>query len=191
MEEANKYLKEGELTQITPQVKKVVNQIPEEDRKFIEGLFNWVKEGGYFRKLPEKEERKLLDAEHLQRTVNQILESHYAIACGEKTMVFIALCRAKGIPAKYVEAVGLDFLRAKTDEHVHTHAFAEVYLQGRWWLVNPDAMKIYNKIDYEKYGYIKWVEGTDTRDLTDKEGRHYSWRNFNEFIRDALAFKRR
>lgn len=106
-------------------------------------------------------------------------------------MVFIALCRAKGIPSKYVEAVGLDFLRAKTNEHLHTHAFTEVYLQGKWTLVDPDAMKIYNNINYKKCGYIKWVEGIDTRDLTDKEGRHYSWKNLDDLKKDTLAFKRR
>lgn len=189
MEEVNRYLKEGEITQITPRVKKLANQIQGESKQFIEGFFTWVKESNYFQKIPEKEERKLLDTEHLQRTADQILESRYAIACGEKALIFIALCRSKGIPIKYVEAVALDWLEQKSDENMHSHAFAEAYLDGRWTLINPEKMEIYDEIDYEKHGFIKWVEGVDSRDLTDKEGKHYSWQNLDELKKDTLVFK--
>lgn len=84
----NKYLAEGAVTQTTPRVKEIAQQIPGEGRQFIEELFEWFGQGGYIKTFPEKERRRLLDTEHLQRTADQILQSGYTIACGEHTTAF-------------------------------------------------------------------------------------------------------
>lgn len=187
----NKYLVEGVVTQITPRVKEIAQQIPGKGRQFIEELFQWFTQSGYIRTFSEKERERLLDTEHLQRTADQILQSGYTIACGEHTAAFVALCRAKGIPVKYVEAVGLEWLQKETDENMNSHAFVEAYLDDHWILIDPARRKIYDEINYEKCGYVKWAEGIDFRDLWDEQDRHYSWQNLAVLKRETLAFKRR
>jgi transglutaminase-like putative cysteine protease len=189
--EINKYLKEGRVTQITPRVKQLANQIPGKGRQFVENLLRWLEKSSYFGEIPKKNREKLFATEHLQRTAEEILKSGHTIACGEQAIIFIVLCRAKGIPVKYVEAVGLDFLQAKDDSHIHSHAFVETYLNNRWVLVDPSRRKIYNEINYEKRGFARWAEGIDFRDLKDENGKHYSWQNLDILKKETRAFKKR
>jgi transglutaminase-like putative cysteine protease/sugar lactone lactonase YvrE len=53
-------------------------------------------------------------------------------SCSEYTFVFIAMCRAAGLPARYVGAVLLRGDDASTDEVYHR--WPEVYLPGYGWL---------------------------------------------------------
>ena len=137
----NKYVRDDGVTQITSRIKKIASQIPGESKKFIKNTFYWLEKNGFYKLVPEQNERKLLDAEHLQRTADEILASGYTIACGEQAIIFMVLCRARNIPVKYVEAVGFDFLQAKDDSHIHSHAFIEAYLGDKWILVDPSRRK--------------------------------------------------
>jgi len=187
----NKHLQEGEVTQITPQIKKIAGQIPGEGREFLENTLHWLEEHGYFKEILAEGRRGLLDNVHLQRTADEILASGYTIACGEQAIIFMVLCRTKGVPAKYVEAVSLDWLQQETDENMHEHAFVETYLGGEWTLVDPARRKIYDDLNYKKRGFVKWLEGIDFRDLKDSQGKHYSWKNLAVLKKETLAFKRR
>lgn len=186
----NKYLQGGGVTQITPRVKRIANQIPGESKEFIKNTFRWFEENGFYKSVSEKDRRRLLDTEHLQRTADQILESGYTIACGEQAIIFIVLCRAKGVPVKYVEAVGLDWLQQENDENMHEHAFVEVYLDGEWNLVDPARRKIYDNLSYRELGFVKWAEGIDFRGLRNSEDKHYSWKNLAVLKKETVAFKR-
>ena len=190
------YLEEGEVTEITPRIREIVEQIPGEGREFIESFFSWLEYSGYFKVEPDGDMNKLLNTEYLQRTADEIFASRYAIACAEKAVVLTSLCRAKGIPAKYVHAVRLDWLQQQDDDPMHLHAFVEVYLDNKWILVDPDPdapakMRIYEETNYDQSGYVKWSEGLDFRNLTDDEGNHRSWRSLQELKRDAVVFKQR
>src|SRR5690606_22398794 len=48
--------------------------------------------------------------------------------CQDHAHVFIACCRAQGIPARYVSG----YLHTDDDEHVASHAWAEAWCGGRW-----------------------------------------------------------
>jgi len=59
-------------------------------------------------------------------------------SCSEYTFVFIAMCRAVGIPARYVGAAVIRGDDASTDEYFHR--WSQVYLQGYGWVhVDPQG----------------------------------------------------
>ena len=49
--------------------------------------------------------------------------------CQDHTPVKLACARARGLPARYVSG----YLYTDSDEHLASHAWAEVYLEGKWY----------------------------------------------------------
>lgn len=76
--------------------------------------------------------------------------------CQDYTHILIALCRANGIPARYVDG----FIQGEGA----THAWAEVYDKGAWWGIDPT-----NDVFIE-YGYIKLSHGRDANDCPVNRG---------------------
>ena len=77
----------------------------------------------------------------------------FALGCGvcqDYAHILIALCRAKGIAARYV--AGMIFGEGAT------HAWVEIYDNGIWHGLDPTQNK---RIDD---GYIKLAQGRDSRD---------------------------
>jgi len=69
-------------------------------------------------------------------------------SCSEYTFVFIAMCRAAGIPARYTGALVIRGDDASTDEVFHR--WAEVYLPGYGWV--PYDVQAGDKPTPEKQG---------------------------------------
>ncbi len=69
-------------------------------------------------------------------------------SCSEYTFVFIAMCRAAGIPARYVGSLVVRGDNASTDEVFHR--WAEVYLPGYGWM--PFDVQHGDKPSLEKQG---------------------------------------
>lgn len=59
----------------------------------------------------------------------QALELGHGV-CQDHAHLFIACCRARGVPARYVSG----YVEPGDVEHVATHAWAEVWVAGRGWL---------------------------------------------------------
>lgn len=80
--------------------------------------------------------------------------------CAECTNVFIALCRAIGIPAK--------FILGKTSKNLY-HTWAEVYIQGVGWIPVETRINIPIDINRGYFGitnkHIKIYEGIDFEDI--------------------------
>jgi transglutaminase-like putative cysteine protease/sugar lactone lactonase YvrE len=70
-------------------------------------------------------------------------------SCSEYTFVFIAMCRAAGIPARYAGAVVVRGDNASTDDVFHR--WAEVYLPGYGWV--PADAQAADKPSPEQQGY--------------------------------------
>ncbi len=51
--------------------------------------------------------------------------------CQDFTHVFVSCCRHLGVPARYVS--GYVHSPGQRNEHVATHAWAEAWLEDRWW----------------------------------------------------------
>ncbi len=76
--------------------------------------------------------------------------------CQDYAHIFIALCHLNGIPARYANGFmqGIGF----------THAWAEVYHDGRWIGVDPTNNNLI------EYGYIKIAHGRDAADCPVNRG---------------------
>jgi transglutaminase-like putative cysteine protease len=57
--------------------------------------------------------------------------------CRDFAQLFIAFCRAMGLPARYVFGYLPDILVEPAPEPMDFCAWAEIYLGGRWWTFDP------------------------------------------------------
>ncbi len=87
--------------------------------------------------------------------------------CDELTNLFIALCRAVGIPARFVS--GLAYTNIKTFRQPWSpHGWAEVYFPGYGW-VSFDVT--YGELGYLDAGHIKLKDDVDAN----RSSTEYSW----------------
>jgi transglutaminase-like putative cysteine protease len=77
-------------------------------------------------------------------------------ACDEYTNLFIALCRALGIPARYVSGIAY----SNEDNAFSPHAWAEVYVGGKW-IPYDTTFNQFGWIDVTHISYKKYVDGRD------------------------------
>lgn len=131
------YLKEGKQTKITPKIKKLAEKIDGERLEFVFNLLIFLQK--HLRGLyhSPKKYQDYLKKHHLRKTADEILAERLAPTCGEKALVFATICRAKGIPAKMAEGVLYEFLKDPSDRHVRSHVFVEVFIEKKWYLVDP------------------------------------------------------
>ncbi len=52
--------------------------------------------------------------------------------CQDHSHVYIAMCKAMGVPARYVSG----YLYAQHQLHLASHAWAEIYLDGQWHVID-------------------------------------------------------
>lgn len=189
VDESQFFLKSGRYTEITNDVASLAKGIGGTGQVFVENAFLFLRDA--FLPSPQGELRKkLLQTEYLKRSVDQIIKSRYLIACSETAEVFATLCRAKGIPAKFVQTVSLEYLSKETEANIHQHAFVQVFINGRWMITDPTRRKITKEEDhYEDLGYVKFAEGLDHSDLSGEDGKKYSWNSLAEMIADVKKFK--
>jgi transglutaminase-like putative cysteine protease len=76
--------------------------------------------------------------------------------CRDFTHLMIALCRAINIPARFATGIdyGADPILGPTD----FHAYAEVYLGGRWYIFDPSGTAI-------PMGFVRFGTGRDAADV--------------------------
>lgn len=94
--------------------------------------------------------------------------------CADYAVVFTALSRACGIPTVFVKTMDADWIRefraAGTCTSWRGHVFLEVFIDGRWRLLDPEALRLYDDYDPanrrvlpgERWAYDK---GDDPRQL--------------------------
>ncbi len=95
-----------------------------------------------------------------------VLETRHGV-CDELTNLFIAMCRALGIPAKFVS--GVSYTNSELfDEKWGPHGWAEVYFPGYGW-VPYDVT--YGEFGYIDASHIKLKESLDADDASIR----YQW----------------
>ena len=77
-------------------------------------------------------------------------------ACDEYTNLFIALCRALGIPARYVSGIAY----SNEDNTFSPHAWAEVYIDGKW-ISYDTTFNQFGWVDVTHISYKKYIDGRD------------------------------
>ena len=80
-----------------------------------------------------------------ERNTQQIIDDNYSSGCTDTALVFITLCRAKGIPTKYVETLKKRWLEDPNAKKIEGHVFAECYIRGKWYQIDPEMGTIYTR----------------------------------------------
>lgn len=78
--------------------------------------------------------------------------------CRDITHLFIAMCRALNIPARYVSGYLPDMDVPPLPTEMDFHAFAEVFLGGRWWTFDP-------RHNARRKGHVVIARGRDAADV--------------------------
>lgn len=112
------------------------------------------------------------------RTAEEIIDSGKLTGCTDYALVFLALIRASGFEAKYVEAIETKWLEEDEDT-ILGHVFVEVKLGGKWYILDPQAAAI--KVWYGKR-YAIFAKGEDSWNIGIK--------NFSELEEQFVEFKK-
>jgi transglutaminase-like putative cysteine protease len=90
--------------------------------------------------------------------------------CDEFSVLFIAMCRSIGIPARYVS--GIAYSNMPEINGFGSHAWAEAYFPGTGW-VSFDPT--YNQHGYTDSSHIKFMDSPDAEEIP----ASYSWKSVN------------
>ena len=141
-DEAKAYLGKGRrLDPESDRVKDVANKVKgPTPLKTIDNLLVWLK-GNMKYEHPTTFE-----------SVDEILKRGNG-DCGAYSALFVAVCRAGGIPAREVWGVVKSSERFAPPGHLGSHVWAEVYLAGRGWVpVEPQNL---NGLGHQPTGYVR------------------------------------
>ena len=105
--------------------------------------------------VPEEEAQKLYkdkDNMYLKYTAEDYIKNKTLWGCTSYAVVYAQMARAKGIPALLVEGVNIDYVKhiqsgSKENIPMGGHWYVEVYIQGKWYLINSTTNEIV--MDYE------------------------------------------
>ena len=172
--EIKKYLKSGKQTQITPLLEKTASSFRKREFELILEILDWVKNN--LKKSSSSEKKDLL---FRKRTSDEIVKSKIATGCTDYALVFIALIRAKKIPAKYIEAIWLKWLDKRDEQYIEGHVFVECFINNKWYIIDPQEGAI--KIDYRRF--VIFAKGLDSWDI--------GINNFNDLKKKFLNFKKK
>jgi len=158
------WLKEGKQSKITKLIKKLAFGFLGNDFEKIEGILKWMDKN----LKPCKDYKKVLKI-FARRNVNKVLEDGFTTGCHDNALVFATLCRAVGIPAKYI--MGIDKLNPKNKGH----CVVEVYINKDWIIVDQNRKAISLNIkrsDFYKNNYIVG-KGLDSWDIGIKSFKNW------------------
>lgn len=176
------FLQEGRQTVITSQIKDISQSLKGETLDYIANALIWLHEN-INNKIPDGIEKNDV---FRKRTADQIISDAYFSGCTDYALVFIVLCRAKGIETKYVEAIKKDWLK-EGGHSIQGHIFAECLIRDKWIQVDPQRATInllmnYNSFEIYDRGIDSWdLEIDSINSLKDK---------FEQFRRQYLREKR-
>ena len=87
------------------------------------------------------------DAPDAWRNVDDLVRDGNYGGCADHSVIFGALSRALGIPTVWVKTLDAnwirEFRRKGTEGHWNGHVFLEVFVQGRWMLLDDVTMQLY------------------------------------------------
>jgi hypothetical protein len=72
--------------------------------------------------------------------------------CAEYACLFVALCRAVGIPSRVRYGLVLDYGERTTKAE---HAWAEYYLENYGWVPTDPSWKLFDKMDNHHFAFVK------------------------------------
>ena len=126
------YLCESDDEEIIKLAKKIAKN--KKDEEAAKAIYLWVRDNVSWNVLKIEGAKAVLKRRPLKAV------------CVDKTNLFIALCRAVGIPSRYI-LLDCDLKPKRKDMPPRTrHASAEVFLNNKWVIADPDFGKTTQKI---------------------------------------------
>lgn len=134
------FLEEDEVVNITPQVEKVAELINDEKNiSTLKEIYNLL------RTIPTDERPSKI----FEVSASKILSTPIIGGCTTYATAFAALARAKGIPTVIVDCAKLEWIEdGCLLSYVQGHFFVEVFIEGKWFLVDSTNGKLY--LDYDR-----------------------------------------
>jgi transglutaminase-like putative cysteine protease len=152
-----KFVGSGKQTSITPEIQNIAmtltGTILEKAQQILDYV-NSMKKQGYDKNV------------FMKRTAGGIVKDGYVTGCTDADLAFVAIARAGGMPAKYVETIDESWLREGNELEIHGHQYAEVYDQGakRWFWVDPIDQRI-DILSPRNDGRVVYNIGLDSWDI--------------------------
>ena len=165
----SRWLKEGEQSKITPQIRRIVKRFKGDDLEKVFQMLNWIDKNIS----PEEDRKKVLKI-FASRTADQLIGDKNDTGCHDTTLLSVTFLRALNIPTKYV--LGID----KKQPRRGGHCVAEAYIGKRWILIDPaffqlnlipERSSFYQENYVVKKGLDSWDLGIKTVDDWDKESK--------------------
>jgi len=156
LENICKWLKNGEQSKITEDVMEMVPEFTGADFEKIMGILNWMND-----KLKGCTDQDKVLKIFATRNVSEVLKEKMSTGCHDDALIFTTFCRAVGIPSKYV--IGINKLEPKN----RGHCVVELYLHGRWILVDQSRGSIFidpKRSDFYRMNFIVG-KGLDSWDV--------------------------
>ncbi|MCJ7472156.1 MAG: PKD domain-containing protein, partial [Actinobacteria bacterium] len=131
-QELDNYLKSQNLIDsdsapIKDAVEKVVGS-EDDSYKIAEKLYNFVVDNF------EYDFVRLAEKERIDYKASELLKIKKGV-CTDYAILYAALCRAAGIPAKYIGGIPIDSVISEEDKELETaHAWNEIYLPDYGWI---------------------------------------------------------
>lgn len=150
------FLREGEQTKVTENISKIASEFTEAGFDLIVQITKWI-----HKNLKSNNDKKMKAEVFRKRTADQIIKDGFTTGCTDVALVFIALARAKKIPAKYVEAIRRKWIESGDEDFIEGHVFAEVYINNQWHIIDPTEACL-------KFWYDRWLifaKGLDSWDI--------------------------
>jgi len=166
------FLEQGEFTQIDETVQKYADSVKslggtkDNVPRFLSILPEFIGQFPWKNYNPN---------EFRKRTASEILKSEYYNGCTDKALAFLAIARAVGIPAKYVETFQSRWLNNPT-ETIEGHVFTNIFDEEQWRIVEPSGgiLEAYEMfIDRNHERYVVAGKGLDFSKLYLKQGEIY------------------
>ncbi|MFO8015546.1 MAG: transglutaminase domain-containing protein [Candidatus Woesearchaeota archaeon] len=164
-DESDFYLREGPQSRITQEMKNIADSISGSGgMDTVEGIMEWEKSN-----LHDCGDKSQLR----QRTAGEIIDSGCAQGCTDYGLVFVALARAKGIPASYADTIRDSYLQEIIDDGrisgtFYGHVFSDVLVDGSWKTVDPTAGRTLSSAggyELDNRKYTLFARGLDNSDL--------------------------
>ncbi len=151
------FLQAGKQTLVTNEIKNIASSARGSSRdkiKKIMSVVNSLKHVGFDEKFFRK------------RTASQIIKDGFTTGCTDSDIAFVTLSRACGLPTKYVETIGKDWLKSGSETSIKGHQYAQIWIKEdkKWIWVDP----IGNRIDTpspDMEGRIIFKVGLDSWDI--------------------------
>ncbi len=170
--EAENWLQAGEQSQITEDIERLSEEMGGDGMQYVFNVLEWMKESiGNFEGGGDEWRSNFRN-----RTASDIIKSKKASGCGDLAVVFCTLVRAKGIPAIFVEMPYKGWLEKEFDGNWTNHVLAKIFIDGKWYWVDPTRGNVGVGGPRQVGGgidYVKLSEGIDSWSLGIRDWESY------------------